>query len=592
VRAAGPLGEVELARVVERADGNALLALELARATARGDPDLPASLHDAARTTLASLPGEARRLTELLAVAGRDLHRDALERLPVDDWVASAGEALDCGLLVSSGGRLGFRHAVLREAVYAEVAEPRRARLHAEVAGALAGSGRAAEVAHHLRSAGRDADAVRHLARAAAHARRVAALDDAAGFLREALASAPDDTGLLLELGEIEAWRGRSDPARAAFGRAVASLPAHDLTAQALAWLRRGRAFRGALCLPRESHAAYREALSVLGPDAGERPEALAGLAWAEAVAGDVRRVDPLLCELEELVGGDPADDRLALDVGLARGHAMIRRGRFAESYAPLIAAAEAGRTAGRPDLAYTCWINASSAAACAGDFEGALAFADRCRLAARHAGLLPLEANALSARAHILVRLGRCDDALHTAAEAREIADRLDSAPLRATAAHDAGIAHRAAGDYAGAADLMAEALAGDAAVSRPLARLARAEALARLGRLAEAEAELDETALEPVRAGDFPATLVARLAFVQALIATARGDVALARRRLEESVDGWRRAAGAPPPGEEYMRVMVDLGRPPVAGLVEPAREQARAEAELTALPLEVSA
>jgi hypothetical protein len=64
------------------------------------------------------------------------------------------------------------------------------------------------------------------------------------------------------------------------------------------------------------------------------------------------------------------------------------------------------------------------------------------------------------------------------------------------------------------------------------------------------------------------------------------------LARRRLEEAVEGWRRAAGAPRPGDEYMRVMVDLGRPPVAGLVEPRREQARAEAELAALPQAVSA
>jgi hypothetical protein len=33
----------------------------------------------------------------------------------------------------------------------------------------------------------------------------------------------------------------------------------------------------------------------------------------------------------------------------------------------------------------------------------------------------------------------------------------------------------------------------------------------------------------------------------------------------------------------GEEYMAALVDLGRPPVVGLVEPARELARVEAEL---------
>ena len=52
---------------------------------------------------------------------------------------------------------------------------------------------------------------------------------------------------------------------------------------------------------------------------------------------------------------------------------------------------------------------------------------------------------------------------------------------------------------------------------MSRPLARLARAEALTRLGRLDEAEAELRATALEPVGPSDYPDTLVARLSRIQ---------------------------------------------------------------------------
>ena len=90
------------------------------------------------------------------------------------------------------------------------------------------------------------------------------------------------------------------------------------------------------------------------------------------------------------------------------------------------------------------------------------------------------------------------------------------------------------ALGDDAPAAELLGEALRHDAPMSRPLARLARAEALARLGRCDEADEELSETVVEPVRPGDFPETLVPRLTRVEGLIAAARGDAVLAARRF----------------------------------------------------------
>ena len=585
VRAAAKLDEAEVERVVALAEGNALLAIETARARARGDQRLPQSLREAVRAALAQLGPGARRCAELAAAAGRDLERGELERLPLADHTGNASDAFESGLLVARGGRVGYRHALLREAVYADLPEPLRAQLHEQIAAALS-RGRAAEVARHLRLAGRDAEAVRHLARAAAEACKLAALDEAAGYLEEALRFAPRDAELVLELAEVEAWRGRPDACRAAFDHALSYISPQDPLGQAKAWLRRGRSFRGALCFPRESQTAYQQALATLDADSPERPEALAGLAWAEAVAGDVRRVDDLLLQIHHLVGRKPPDARLALDIGLARGHALIRRGRFADSYPPLIAAAEAARQAGRPDLAYSCWINASSAAACDGDFERSLELADRCRTAMRHGGLAPLEANALSARTHILLRLGRLEAAEAAAGEQLALADRLDSPSLRATAIHDSGMVSHAAGEHDRAARLLAEGLAGGAAVSRPLARLARAESLARSARLDEAEAELSETALEPVGPGDFADTLVARLTYVQGLIAAARGDGALARRRLEEAAAGWRRRAAAPHAGDEYMNVMVDLGRPPVAGLVEPKRELLRIANELDAL------
>jgi tetratricopeptide (TPR) repeat protein len=150
----------------------------------------------------------------------------------------------------------------------------------------------------------------------------------------------------------------------------------------------------------------------------------------------------------------------------------------------------------------------------------------------------------------------------------------------------HDRGMVCHAAGDHARAVELLAKALERDPPVSRALARLARAESLVALSRLDEAQEELRKTALEPLGSGDFPDTLVARLARVQGLIAAARADRPLAVRRLEEAARTWRRRAAAHRPGERYMEVLVDFGRPPVLGLVEPRRELERVEADLAAL------
>ncbi len=141
------------------------------------------------------------------------------------------------------------------------------------------------------------------------------------------------------------------------------------------------------------------------------------------------------------------------------------------------------------------------------------------------------------------------------------------------------------AAGDHAAAASLLARGLESDAAINRPLARLAIAESLARLGRADAAEAELREVTQEPVGPGDRPAALVARLTHVQALVARARGDEVLAERRLQEAAAAWRRQPSRAG-GGDIASSLVDLGRPTLAP-VEPARELERVERELRHAP-----
>jgi DNA-binding SARP family transcriptional activator len=311
LRAVEGLESEQVDRVVALADGNPLLAVETARAIAAGGQPAE-NLRATVRAAAARLGGEAKLLTELVSVAAREVGRAEVERLPIEDPAGAAIAAIDAGLLVSRSGRLGFRHALLREAIYADLPEPHRAQLHERFASVLAAEGssrRGAETARHLLLAGRDEGAVQHLERAAENARSLAACDEAAGFLEQAVRIAPDRAPLLEELAEVEAWRGRREAALAAFARAEAALVKADAGTQALAWIRRGRWLRGALCYPSESRLAYLRGLELLDvagrPQPEIRSEALAGLAWAEAVAGDIERAKTLLDDLDRLDGVD-----------------------------------------------------------------------------------------------------------------------------------------------------------------------------------------------------------------------------------------------------------------------------------------------
>jgi tetratricopeptide (TPR) repeat protein len=199
--------------------------------------------------------------------------------------------------------------------------------------------------------------------------------------------------------------------------------------------------------------------------------------------------------------------------------------------------------------------------------------------------GLPSLVAPLHAVRAKLLTRLGRLEHAREAVAQERMAAQRSGDRSLAALADHDAGMVAFAAGDHSAAAELLLRGLAGDAAVNRPLARLAVAESLARLGRVAEAEAELRAVTLEPVGPGDRPAALVAWLTYVQGLVARAGGDEALAERRLQEAAAAWRRQPAATV--GELAAVLVDLGRPTLAP-VEPVRELERVERELRHVPL----
>jgi tetratricopeptide (TPR) repeat protein len=583
----GPAANDALLRqVIASAEGNPLLAVESARVLAGGGTGPPPNLRTAVRATAGLLPAAAQTLVSLLGAAGRPLTSDELDGLGMPELRAAEEAATASGLLIRRQGRLGFRHELLREAVYADLPDP--VPLHDRLAGAL-DQGDRAEIAHHLSLAGRDARAAREWAAAAAYARSVGALTESAEFLQRAIAHAPADGSLWLELEEIWAWLGRWPEMETAWDRTLALLSGPDV---ARAWCRRGRQLRSVVCHPEASLRAYREAQAALTGDAdpATRADTLIGLAWGEAVAGDPATADALLTSAEAMLPADPPADTRA-DIAEIRMQGLIRQGRFTASAEIALAAGQDAAARRLPDRAYAVWVNAACALACAGDYDGALGLADRAVATTESVPVLLLAC--LAARAHLLARLGRHAEAAETTRRQRACAERLDSPALAALAAHDAGLVELAAGHHATAAALLGEALDAGATVSRPTAGLRRAEALALLGDATAATAQLRAALLEPVGRADQSWALVPRVAWVQGLIARAKDDVPLARRRFEESAAGWLSLleSASSATAEGYTAAMLDLGRPPVVGLTEPQRELDGVRAALeTLIPLSV--
>jgi len=588
-RSVADLSEDAVDQVVRAADGNPLLAVESARALAAGLGAPPQNLRAAVRAAIGALPRPARDLAEALAAAGRELSAAELAALALADRDAAEEAVLDTGLISRVGGGLRFRHALLAEAVRTGLGEHGRRyeQLALAIETAAASPGQvAAEVAGHLHRAGRDDLAGPRWQLAARHARLLGAMPEAARFWAEAVHCEPDAVAPRLELAEALGWLGRDADFEREWQAALERLPEEQ---QPVAWNRRGKVLRTVVCNPRASLAAYQRARELLPADAPQplRVDIMLGAAWGESVAGDPARAASLLDEVASLVRSP--DDAIAAEMANAQLMSLIRLGRFTECEAVAERGGAAARRAGRPDLAYGIWIQTACALSGAGNLTGALRAADAAVAVTR--GMTVIELPCLAARAFVLSRLGRHEEALSVAGEQLAKAERMDSPAAVALARHDAGLIWLAAGRHAEAAQLLADALAGGAEVSRPAARLARAEALACSSRPDDAAEEVRRAALEPVRSSDQPWALVPRMARVQGLIALARGDRAAGRRRLSEAAAGWQRHLERNV-GTELLANFVDLGRAPIVGLVEPEWELRRLTAELAGLdePTEV--
>jgi DNA-binding CsgD family transcriptional regulator len=144
-----PLTTAALSQIIGRAEGNAYYAEELLAASAAGS-ELPAGLADLLLARVERLPDQARQVVRTAAVAGRHVDDELVMRasgLDTAGYDEAVREAVAQQLLVPDGSHgYAFRHALLREAVYADLLPGERTRLHARLAELLAGGGQLGEV--------------------------------------------------------------------------------------------------------------------------------------------------------------------------------------------------------------------------------------------------------------------------------------------------------------------------------------------------------------------------------------------------------------------------------------------------------------
>ena len=373
--AAALLDEIHL-----RSEGNPFFAEELLAATRLGDDGLPAVLQEGLLARVDRLPEDAQTVLRVAAAAGREVDHELLALVCADHAGLSGARLLQAlrtavgeQVLVVGGDGVGyaFRHALLQEAVHADLLPGERVRLHAIIAATLserpelAGrAGATAALAWHYAASHDQPRALVASLDAAAAASRALAHADALHHLERALElwdgvpDAAERTGTTLEA--VVVWAasaarldGNADRAIAYARRAIAMIDERSAPARAAeAWKLLGRALFDA------GHdgafAACRRAVDLVPPEPSVTrakvlgayanalmlvPRSSEALAPAEEALRVSRQVDAPADELYALVtlgcirnnlGDDATADALFAEAhALAERHDMLDTGKI-----------------------------------------------------------------------------------------------------------------------------------------------------------------------------------------------------------------------------------------------------------------------
>ncbi|MEU8890450.1 AAA family ATPase [Streptomyces sp. NPDC048442] len=440
----GPVSDSAVRRIVDRAEGNAFYAEELLAALPEGDEGadsaMPSGLADVLLIRIEQLSETAQQVLRTAAVAGRrvghDLLRDAVQ-LPQEELESALREAVGHQLLVTDdAATYSFRHALTREAVYADLLPGERVRLHGVFAAILAGEGRsansAAERAHHSRASHDLADALAASLEAADHAQHLRAPAEELRHLEAALellavvdASAhpehSDPVTLTLRASAAAAHAG--DPHRAVqLARSALARAGSEADSELAARVRYTLA--GNLMRIDNLEAAFAYSSEALGLIPAEPPSRT--WVWAAAThvmaARSVGRVEEAervarqaLYIAERLRLADAQADLVISLVGLEAPNRRTEQGRQR-----LLGARELARTAGNLQVEMRALYNLALGCYECGEMDQCLSWVGEGLDRARRAGLLssPYAVELHYLQSLLLYTLGRWDECTRAAAD------------------------------------------------------------------------------------------------------------------------------------------------------------------------------
>jgi DNA-binding CsgD family transcriptional regulator/tetratricopeptide (TPR) repeat protein len=537
--------------LVRATGGNPLALLELPTALTDDqragrtplDADLPLTerIERAFLGRVEPLPEEARRL--LLVAAADDsgepgtVLRAATElRVPAD----ALDTAERAGLLSTTGGRLDFRHPLVRSAVYRAASFGERRAVHEALAAALDGDADADRGAWHraVVATPPDEEAAEALVRTADRARRRGGHAAAARALERAAELDPDPDrriDQLLGAAAAAALCGRAGHAALLLDRAEPGV--HDPERRARAARVRGEV-EMAVGRPIEGHVVLLDAArETLPRDRAAGLELLGRACVAASMAGDVPRLIAAF-RLGATVDPDPDRDGEVFLVRLMSGLALLLGGDPAGT--PLIeeALAIADGLDGPEALEY-----AAAGAFNLGDWPRAQRFRDRAIRLARERGAIGLLPHIIGLRASIALWDRRLNDALGDADEAVRLAEDIgadnDRAQPLTVFAWVAGLRGEEDECRRLAEEVLALALDRGLALPAGLATWSLAQLDLGAGRWDEALVRLTSIEEQPFL------RMISAWDRIEAAVAAGRADVA---ERTLATFAAWAQGAGPP--------------------------------------------
>ncbi|MEV0660690.1 ATP-binding protein [Actinomadura luteofluorescens] len=443
-------------RVHRRSGGNPLFVEALSTVGETPPGDLRTLL--LARVT--DLPDPAREALEAMAVAGAELDDDLVRAVaggPAPELGDALADLTARELVVARESGYAIRHDLIREAVYDALPPPRRRRMHARYAAALAGradpAASATALAQHWTAAGEFQRALPAAWHAAGRACRQNAYDEQLHLLELVLEHWPKvpepaevigaGRTVVLEGAATAAFNAGRSAAGVAYGTAALDEvdPAVEPERAARLLGLRGRLQSR---IDGGGRDDLRRAVALAPPGASEelRARLLSALAFVEFMAldlDDCRGHAAQALDVADRLG----DDALRAPALLVLGALHGTDGDLDQAAGAFAEARRAADTAGDAHTFLTTFQWESSLLCDAGLYEEAVGLARTGQSAAERLGQARSRGSMLaSARGISLLHLGRWDEALRVVDEALALAPPpLYAAYLRLIAAD---IAHR----------------------------------------------------------------------------------------------------------------------------------------------------